>query len=203
MPEVLLMQSSGLSMPEKRTFVNRMEVIMFQVDDRIVYGTHGVCVVTAVGKLAMSMADKHKQYYTLCPIYQHDAVIYVPVDNHKIKMRPVLSKEEAEELIGEIPDLETIWIVNEREREVQYREALLSCDCRELIRIIKTLYQRKKSRVRDGKKVASVDERYFRQAEEQLYGELAYVLDMDKEEVEPYITEHMMKKSCSSGEKNS
>lgn len=172
---------------------------MFQVNDRIVYGTHGVCMVTAIGKLAMSMADKQKQYYTLCPIYQHDAMIYVPVDNHKVNMRSVLSREEAEALIEEIPEIETIWIANEREREVQYKEALLSCDCRELIKIIKTLYQRKKARVRDGKKVAAVDERYFKQAEEQLYGELAYVLEMEREEVEPYITERMMKKSCSGG----
>lgn len=139
---------------------------MFEVNDRIVYGTHGVCTVTAVGKLSMSVADKHKIYYTLCPMYQKDSAIYVPVDNQKITMRAVLSREELQELLDEIGQIDTIWIANEREREVQYKEALLSCDCRRLVQIIKTLYQRKKSRMQDGKKVAAVDERYFKLAEE-------------------------------------
>lgn len=164
---------------------------MFQVNDRIVYGTHGVCEVTAVGTLSMSVADKHRKYYTLCPLYQRESMIYVPVDNCKIKMRSVLTREEAQKLIEEVPKLEAIGIINERERESQYKEALLSCDCRELVRVIKTLYQRKKTRVEDGKKIATVDERYFHQAEEQLYGELAYVLEIDKEEVEPYIAGQM------------
>lgn len=171
---------------------------MFQVNDRIVYGTQGVCVVTEIGKLSMSVADKQRQYYTLCPIYQRDEVIYVPVDNRKVTMRPVLSREEADALIEEMTELDTIWIVNEREREAQYKAALLSCDCRELVKIIKTLYERKKTREREGKKVASVDERYFSQAEEQLYGELAYALDIKKEEVKPYIKNMVIKKSKTS-----
>lgn len=169
---------------------------MFQVNDRIVYGTQGVCVVTKIGKLSISVADKHRQYYTLCPIYQRDEVIYVPVDNSKIMMRPVLSREEVDALISEIAELDTVWIVNEREREAQYKAALLSCDCRELVKIIKTLYQRKQAREKEGKKVTSVDERYFSQAEDQLYGELAYVLDMEKEEVQPYIKNIVIQRSC-------
>lgn len=171
---------------------------MYEVNDRIVYGTHGVCEVTDVGRLSMSVADRKKKYYTLRPIYQKDSLIYVPVDNQKIPMRPVMTREEAEQLLEEIPALETIWIGNEREREAQYKEAVLSGDCRELIRIIKTLYMRKKSRVEDGKKVAAVDERYFRQAEDLLYGELADVLGMDREEVGPYITDRIQKKSVES-----
>lgn len=161
---------------------------MFQVNDKVVYGTHGVCEIVEIGRLSMSVADKKRQYYTLYPVYQKESAIYVPVDSDKVKMRPVITKDELETLLDEIPELDNIWVANEREREVQYKEALLSCDCRELIRIIKTIYLRKKSRVKDGKKVAAVDERYLRQAEEQLYGELAYALEIEREEVEEYIT---------------
>ena len=168
---------------------------MFEVNDKIVYGTHGVCEVTAIGRLSMSVADRKKKYYTLRPIYQKDSLIYVPVDNQKIKMRPVLTKEETDTLLDKIPEIDTIWISNERERETRYKESILSCDCYELIRIIKTLYLRKKSRLEDGKKVAAVDERYFKQAEDLLYGELAYVLDMERDEVGPFITEHINKQA--------
>lgn len=147
-----------------------------------------------IGTLSMSVADKHKLYYTLCPIYQQETVLYVPVENQKIIMRAVVSREEAEKLVAEIPEIETVWVTNEREREVQYKAALKSCDCRELIKIIKTLYLRKKSRMKAGKKAMAVDERYFRQAEEQLYGELAYSLGIRKEKVQAYIIERIGQK---------
>lgn len=168
---------------------------MYEVNDVIVYGKNGICKVVEIGPVALSMADRKKEYYTLRPIYQHEAVIYVPVDNSKTIMREVISKEEAKQLITEIPEIDTVWITNEKEREAQYRSAIATCDCRELVKIIKTLYERKKSRLKDGKKVTVVDERYFRAAEEQLYGELAYALEIDKAQVADYITDSIMEKS--------
>jgi CarD family transcriptional regulator len=52
------------------------------------------------------------------------------------------------------------------------------------------------SRIDDGKKVAAVDERYFRQAEDLLYGELAYVLQMKKEEMAAFIGDRMKQKAA-------
>ena len=160
---------------------------MFAVDDYIVYGNHGVCRVEKIGTVALAMVDKNKVYYTLRPVYKNDAVVYAPVENPKSVIRPVLTKEDADKLIEEIPTLESVWIGNEKERELQYKAALRSCDCRELIRIIKTLYHRKMNRIKDGKKVTVVDERYFRQAEDQLYGELAFAMNMERSQVGEYL----------------
>ena len=79
--------------------------------------------------------------------------------------------------------LEKQGVENERERESCYKEILRSCNCRELIRILKTLYLRKQSRIENGKKITAVDERYFHLAEEQLYGELSFVLGKTKDEI--------------------
>ena len=125
---------------------------MYQVNDVVVYGKNGICRVEEIGTLSMSMVDQKKMYYTLRPIYQREAVLYVPVDNSKTVMRPVISREEAQQLIDEIPMLQVVWITNERERENQYRTMLKTCDCKELVKIIKTLYQRKKARIQDGKR---------------------------------------------------
>lgn len=162
---------------------------MFQVNDTVIYGHHGVCRITEIGTLSISMADKQKQYYTLRPIYQPSAVIYAPVENPKTLMRPVISKEEAENLIKEVPRIDSVWIANEKEREHQYKAALQTCDCRELVKIIKTLYMRKAARIQNGKKVTAVDEKYFRLAEAQLYEELAYALDVEKSQIAPYISD--------------
>ncbi len=161
---------------------------MYNVNDVVVYGNQGVCEVVNIGTLSMSMADKKKKYYTLRPFYHKDAAVYVPVDNVTSVMRPVISRKEAESLIKRIPDIENAWIVNEQERETQYKTALRTCDCVELVKIIKTLYRRKKSRIDAGKKVTVVDERYFKQAENQLYEELAYALNIDKSDVSSFIT---------------
>ena len=59
--------------------------------------------------------------------------------------------------------------------------------CQDLIRIIKTIYLRKRARKEAGRKETAVDARYFRIAEDHLYGELAVALDMSRENVESYI----------------
>lgn len=164
---------------------------MFAVDDYIIYGNHGVCRVENIGTVSLAMVDKNKVYYTLRPVYKNEAVVYAPVENPKSAIRPVITKEEAEQLINEIPTLDSVWIGNEKEREMQYKAALRTCDCRELIRIIKTLYNRKMDRIKDGKKVTVVDERYFRQAEDQLYGELAFVMCMERSQVSDYLSERI------------
>lgn len=164
---------------------------MFQVKDVVVYGNHGVCEIVDVGTLSMPMADKEKMYYTLKPLYRKESMVYASVENRKVVMRAVVSREEADALILKIPQIETVWIVNEKVRESQYKEALQTCDCEELIKIIKTLYQRKQERLESGKKVTMIDEKYFRQAEEKLYEELAYVLGMEKSKVSEYIREQL------------
>lgn len=72
---------------------------MFQVNDVVVYGNHGVCKIMDVGPLSMSLADKDTIYYTLCPVYQRETLFYAPVDNQKVLIRPLITKEEAEKLI--------------------------------------------------------------------------------------------------------
>ena len=79
---------------------------MFAVNDHIVYGNHGVCKVENIGTVALAMADKNKLYYTLRPVYKNEAVVYAPVENPKSVIRPVLTKEDADKLIEEIPSLE-------------------------------------------------------------------------------------------------
>lgn len=94
-------------------------------------------------------------------------------------------------LIDRIDEIETIWVDDEKRREQIYKEALKKCDCMECIKIIKTLYQRKQSRIAAGKKATSSDTKYFEIAEDSLYGELAISLQMKKDEVQQYIVQRV------------
>ncbi|MBQ6323128.1 MAG: CarD family transcriptional regulator, partial [Lachnospiraceae bacterium] len=105
--------------------------------------------------------------------------------------RYAMSGEEARALIEEMTSVETLWIPDERAREHLYKEALLSMDCRNWVKIIKTLYFRKLDRQARGQKVTVRDEYYLRRAEDRLYGELALALGRNKEEMEGYILEQI------------
>ncbi len=164
---------------------------MFEVKDYIIYGNHGVCKVEAVGKLDSAGTAKDRLYYTLEPVYQNGSKIFTPVDNEKVMIRAVLSKEEAIELIDDIKNIDSLWITDEKRRESDYKEAFKKNDCRELVKIIKTIYSRKQTRIAEGKKVTASDERYFRMAEETLCGELAIPLKMEKEEVKQFVSDRV------------
>ena len=136
------------------------KVKVFQKGERVVCGSKGVCVVEEITTLDIAGVDKKREYYILKPLYLSSSTVYIPVDTAEGAMRKVLAHEEAENLIHRIP---------------------------EIPRIIKTIYLRKRAREEAGRKETAVDARYFRIAEDQLYGELAVALDMSRENVESYI----------------
>lgn len=162
---------------------------MFEKGDYIVYGAAGICEVKEIGKVNIGAADKNKLYYTLEPLNAKGSAVYTPIDNTKVIMRRILTVEEAEALIRAIPEIDALWVENDKQREQIYRETMRTCDCREWIRIIKTLYLRKQDRIARGKKVTTTDERYLRMAEENLYTELSIPLGIEKEKMADYITE--------------
>ena len=103
----------------------------------------------------------------------------------------VLTAEEAWNLIERIPEIETIWIDNEKMREQRYKEVIKSNDPEALVSVIKMIYQRKKVRLEQGKKSTSYDERYFQTAENLLYMELGAALGKPKQEICQLIIDFM------------
>ena len=91
----------------------------------------------------------------------------------------------------EIKDIDMLGITNERQREEIMKKALRTCDVRQWVRVIKTVYERKQKRQAQGKKVTAGDERCLHAARENLYGELAVSLGIEKNDVERYIMEKM------------
>lgn len=164
---------------------------MFKVEDYIICGKYGVCKVADIGPISFTGATKKKLYYTLVPIYANTSKNYVPVDNDKVVMRPVISKKEAEELIDRIDEIDALWIGNEKKRELAFKEAIYKYTCEDWITVIKAVYLRKEERTAQGKKVTMNDERYLHLAEDYLYGELAVALGVDRDKVENFIVERV------------
>ncbi len=164
---------------------------MFEIGEYIVYGVKGVCQIEDITHIDISGADKNRLYYVLAPIGDMNGKIYAPTDNQKLVMRRVISKEEANQLISELPEIETLWVQDERQREAKYKEAMRTCDYRAWVSIVKTLYLRMKERTAQGKKITALDEKYMRMAESELYSELSLTLGIPKGEMESYIKEQL------------
>lgn len=162
---------------------------MFKKGNYVISTNNGICEIKDI--LTMNMSGTAKEYYLLVPITKPTAKVYIPVDVAENRIRLVMTKEEAWDIIKGISTIENIWIENEKEREKTYKEALASRDPKRLIGIIKTLSLRKKERTNAGKKNTAVDERYFKLAENQLHGELAFVLGEEKQNIGKIIFEHI------------
>ncbi|WP_366936692.1 CarD family transcriptional regulator [uncultured Clostridium sp.] len=134
----------------------------------------------------MSRFNSEKEYYTLEPVYENGK-IFAPVDNEKVVMRKVITKEEADELIESIPSVEVNWIENMKDREHEFKDIIHHYDCSGFVKIIKTLVERKKHCISAGKKLSASDANYLKRAKEYLCSEFAIALDMPKENVDSYI----------------
>ena len=165
---------------------------MFEKGEYVVYGNTGVCEVVEITTLNMKEATRNRLYYVLNPCHQKESKIFTPVDSDKTVMRAVLTKGEANMLIHNIPDIEELWVSDDKQREVKYKETIRSCECEDWIKVIKALYLRKQERIAQGKKTTAMDEKYLKMAEDNLYSELSIALDVPRDQMEQYITERMM-----------
>lgn len=171
---------------------------MFKVGDYVVNGTNGVCKVEKIGKLKLGDEESDEQYYTLAPIYTKGSQVFTPVDNNRVVLRSVISRQEACNLIDEMRDIDEIVVTDDKKREQAYKEAIKSCDCRKFISIINTVLRRREERLAAGKKMSACDERYFKQAKDNLYGEFAISLKIAKDDVESYVERRMAMKEMAS-----
>lgn len=159
---------------------------MFNVDDYIMYGMTGVCKVVDITNEKFINGEKRK-YYVLNPIYNNDTTIKVPLDNDKIPMRKVISKGDMTSLINDIPNMEILWIDDEKKRMAQFETMLKSGQCEELIKLIRNIKFSKKYARSIGKKLYKSDRDIMKEAERLLTEEFAIILNIYPNEANSYI----------------
>ncbi len=163
-----------------------------QVNDYVMYGTQGICKVEDVVHPDFA-PDKKMKYFVLSPVENASTKAYVPVSIADERCRPVMSKQEAAELIVHFDDMEVMDIQNDREREIIYRKTIEDGRLTELVGMLKNIYSRNKVRKENGKKITAVDEKYFKIADENLCRELAFALDISNDEVREQFQKNNVK----------
>lgn len=161
---------------------------LYNVGELIFYGRTGVCEIKDITTLESAGGSKGKLYYILKPLYK-ECKISIPVDNDKIYMRPVISRQYADELIDRIPHINTsaYYSHNLNQLKEHYRQVMESHDCMNMIEMTMSIHQKKVEAEANKKKLGAVDERFMKEAEELIFGEFAAVLDIPRSEVQGYI----------------
>ena len=161
---------------------------MFQMNDVIIYGAQGVCKITGTEEKIVSGVKK--TYFVLKPVGDQGSTFFAPTDNALVlkKMRRLLTKDQIHKLIDSMPGEDAVWVQNENERKELYKSILAKGEPPELIKMIKAIYAHKKEREAEGKRLHMSDERFFKDAEQLLYNEFQYVLEIGgKDELMTYI----------------
>lgn len=75
---------------------------MFEKKEYIYSETMGVCKVADIVKLSPNNRfGEPVWYYQLKSAFDKSKVAYIPVENHQVSLRPLLTKEEAEGILAE------------------------------------------------------------------------------------------------------
>ncbi|MCR5739882.1 MAG: CarD family transcriptional regulator [Lachnospiraceae bacterium] len=160
---------------------------MFSVGDYVVCGNKGVCRVESISALDISGTNNEEDYYILKPVYTPGSTMYISLESAPEKLRPVLTKKEANKLVKQMAGIPDIVVESDKQLEGEYKNCIRSNDATELAKLLKTIYHRREARFAAGRKETALDAKYFRMAGDYLYGELAISLGIDRKDVENYI----------------
>ena len=144
----------------------------YQAVDLVVYGgSNCVCRITKITVLDMPGADKERLYYVLQPLNQ-DCVIYNPVDNTDILMRPVISKDDAKKLIDMIPEIKIKPYQSSEFGEIveHCKSVIKNRDCAKLIELTMNIHSKKQFSIKHNRKFSTQEDAFMKQAEDILFG---------------------------------
>lgn len=163
---------------------------MYEVGSLILYGRTGVCRVEEIKENTVS--GECRLFYVLKPLYQ-TCNITVAVDNTKVFSRPIISRDEAHSLIDSMPGIKAEPYRNRNITQLReyYKNWLESHECIRIVEMTKSLYAKRCEAEREKRKFGAVDERFLKEAEELLFGELAAALDIEKNAVLGYINSRL------------
>lgn len=168
----------------------------FAEGEYVVHPGQGVCLIVGIvqgSSIVGASADcpgheeRHWQY-ELSPLASPKVHIHYPVTREET-LRPVVGRDEALAVIADGPSMESdhfekpqSWTVREH-----FMELLRGGDCREAMRVTKSLYERMEEAQTRGRKPRSCYASIFEEARQRLLDELSIALDMPAEQVEGLI----------------
>lgn len=164
---------------------------MFRIDEKVVYGNSGVCIISAVTSRVFK--GKSVEYYVLKPIENMSSTVYVPLHNQSLvsKMKRIMTRDEVDQMIMELTENSIEWIAQDNVRRDRFRSIVKSGERKNIMSLIRTLYIKQSELKELGKKMHVADLDILKEAQKVLHDEMAYVLDIETTDVADYILAKM------------
>ena len=169
---------------------------MYKVGDKIVY-KRNVCEIVDIKLDKFS----NKECYYLEPVDDKSLKITVPIDLDD-SIRKIVTKKEVDNIIKNIPNIEVIKNINDKNIELEYKKCLDNLSHENLIKVIKTTYLRNKARTDSKKKISDKDDMYFKMAEKLLYTEFSITLNKNYEDTKEYVVSKVLEEVGDNSEIN-
>ncbi|MCD8144394.1 MAG: CarD family transcriptional regulator [Oscillospiraceae bacterium] len=137
------------------------------------------------------MNRPQREYYVLAPLYDKNSTIYIPVDTEQNPLRPVMTRQQALNLIDQLPELTELHFDSMNDEKLRAADILSSGDQLRLAQLTKTMYHIQRRRARSSKNAYATDRGILRQAERLLFGELAVSLELTVDGVQDFISRQL------------
>ena len=152
---------------------------MYKAGDEIVYGNLGVCSVVEVAQREMPGMEGKRWYYTLEPRFEYQLRIYAPADNPKVRMRPVVTRAQAQRLLDGLPSLRTAARSEEPEALVAGLEKSLALEgCSDLIELALFACAPRQLTPEYRRRIGLADRTAAKQGQQRLLQELSVALEL-------------------------
>ena len=161
----------------------------FDIGDNIIYGGNGLCKISEIKDMSF-FNEAPKKYYVLEPMFVKNAsTMYVPLDNDIMvgKMQNVITVDEAMDLIKSLNSCDTTWIEDRNVRKDTFNSIIAKGSRKDIMKVIKTILSHKDEISKEGKRLNMQDDKALTEAMNRINCELAFVLDMDIEEVPAFV----------------
>ena len=160
---------------------------MYQAGEYVVYGVQGVCRVLGTEKQLVNR--KRIEYLVLEPLARGESKFFLPTQNPSAmgKLRPILTRQELDELMNSTQISGDCWIAEENLRKQRYRDLLSAADRIMLMQMLRALYRYQEELIRNGKRIHQCDEYFLHDAEKLLCSEIGLVMELGTEEAKLYL----------------
>lgn len=165
--------------------------IMFTLKDKVMDKNGKIFTIVSIEQKDFGVGGE--DYFVLEPCFRYDFnpgyMAYIPVAKSENLLKTIMTKEEAVELVSQIPDLEPLPEVAPRERRVYFTKVISSGDRKEIMRVIKTLVTYREERRKMNKPFSDYDRRLLDSLKMMVDNELSISLGISPDSVGSYILE--------------
>jgi CarD family transcriptional regulator len=104
-------------------------------------------------------------------------------------MRPVISEDEAKDLIDNIPFIHTEIYKNSSMQQLtkHYQSMIDTHKCLDLLKMTKSIHLKQLDAMKQNRHLGQIDKKFMKRAEDLLFGEFAVALHVSREDVQDYI----------------